>query len=103
MSPDITYTNNTEPHLLKPSLETSTQGKLETVALESPDEFDSEDDGDTQSQSNTSPIATLFKLLPVGISCWTLLYLFHLGGEVASIRNNYKQVLVLQPHLFGRL
>lgn len=94
MSPDITHTYNTEPHLLKPSLENSTQGKLETVALESLDEFESEDDSNTQSQSNASPIATLFKLLPLGISCWTLFYLFHLGGEVASIRNNYKQVLV---------
>lgn len=62
----------------------------ELVDLDSLDES-----GSADSKRRSSPsVATLLKLLPLGISILTLLYLFHLGGEVASIRKGHNQVLV---------
>jgi len=50
---------------------------------------------DTRTGRWSSPSASaLLKLLPLGISLFTLLYLFHLGGQLASIRNEHNQVLV---------
>ncbi len=80
---------------LKSSLEKQALSNQEAANQELDNEFDLVDDTrDSQSESNARGVATLLKLLPLGISCLTLLYLFHLGSVVDSIRNNDKQVLV---------
>ena len=77
----------------KPNLDSHERG-VEATNQELDNEFEIVDDTrDTQSEK-ARVIATLLKLLPLGISCLTLLYLFHLGYVVDSIRNNDKQVLV---------
>jgi hypothetical protein len=78
----------------KPNLDLHERG-VEATNQELDNEFKIVDDTrDSQSESNARGVATLLKLLPLGISCLTLLYLFHLGSVVDSIRNNDKQVLV---------
>lgn len=94
MSLNITDGSVDSAPLVKPSLDSGSRG-VEDTNQELDNEFDLEDDTrDTQSESNARVVATLLKLLPSGISCLTLLYLFHLGSVVTSIRNNDKQVLV---------
>ena len=63
-----------------------------------PEDLDSleglgEEDASTGWWSSPSALA-LLKLLPLGLSTFTLLYLFHLGGQLASIRTGHSQVLV---------
>lgn len=58
------------------------------------EEFDSFEEEDPDEAAQASPTAVLMKLLPLGLSVLTLLYLFHLGGQVASIRKGHNQVLV---------
>ena len=94
MALNITDDSVDSAPLVKPSLDSGLRG-VEATNQELDNEFDLVDDTrDTQSESNARAVATLLKLLPLGISCLTLLYLFHLGSIVDSIRNNDKQVLV---------
>lgn len=58
------------------------------------DELDANASSDSRHWSDSSIVAALVKLLPLGTSVFTLLYLFHLGGEIANIRNNHNQVLI---------
>jgi len=60
------------------------------------DEPESENDPSRKSSrwSDTLSVAALVKLLPLALSSLTLLYLFHLGGQIASIRNSHTQALV---------
>lgn len=70
----------------------------ELVDLDSLDESgesgDEETSADSRRRSSPRNLAPLLKLLPLGISTVTLLYLFHLGGQVASIRKGHNQVVV---------
>ncbi|CAA9385420.1 hypothetical protein AVDCRST_MAG94-5114 [uncultured Leptolyngbya sp.] len=43
-------------------------------------------------------VLALLKLLPLGLSTFTLLYLFYLGGQLASIRTGHNRVLVQTIH-----
>ena len=79
---------------LKPSLNSQALSNQEAANQELDNEFDLVDDTRDTQNEKARAIATLLKLLPLGISCLTLLYLFHLGYVVDSIRNNDKQVLV---------
>lgn len=93
MRSNITDDSIDSAPLVKPSLDSGSRG-VEAANQELDNEFEIVDDTrDTQSEK-ARVIATLLKLLPLGISCLTLLYLFHLGYVVDSIRNNDKQVLV---------
>lgn len=62
--------------------------------LDAFDDFEADARTESQHQSKSSTTATVIKALPLGISLLTLLYLFHLGGQVASIRKGDNQVLV---------
>jgi hypothetical protein len=66
----------------------------EPIDLDLLDEFEPENVSQREQRFNSSTVAALLKLLPLGLSSLTLLYLFHLGGQVASIRNGHNQVLV---------
>ena len=95
MALNITDDSVDSAPLVKPSLDSGEKGNVEATNQELDNEFDLVDDThDTQSESKARAVVTLLKLLPFGISCLTLLYLFHLGSVVNSIRNNDKQVLV---------
>lgn len=59
-----------------------------------PDEEEEDNGSDFETGANYSRWGVLLKLLPIGISSLTLLYLFHLGGEINSIRQGHTQVLV---------
>lgn len=52
------------------------------------------DDSTEEPQLNYSRIGVLLKLLPIGISSFTVLYLFYLGGQIDNIRQGHNQVLV---------
>ena len=93
MALNITDDSIDSAPLVKPSLDSGSRG-VEAANQGLDNEFDLVDDTRDTQNEKARAIATLLKLLPLGISCLTLLYLFHLGGEVASIRNNDKQVLV---------
>lgn len=93
MALNITDDSIDSAPLVKPSLDSGSKG-VEATNQELDNEFDLVDDTRDTQNEKARAIATLLKLFPLGISCLTLLYLFHLGGEVASIRNNDKQVLV---------
>ncbi len=66
----------------------------ELVDLDSLDGLGDEDTSAQSGQRSAPSVAALLKLAPLGISTLTLLYLFHLGGQVASIRKGHNQVLV---------
>ncbi len=93
MALNITDDSANSVPLVKPSLDSGSRG-VEATHQELDNEFDLVDDTRDTQDEKARAVATLLKFLPLGISCLTLLYLFHLGGEVASIRNNDKQVLV---------
>ena len=93
MALNITDNSVDSAPLVKPSLDSGSRG-VEATNQELDNEFDIVDDTRDTQNEKARVIATLLKLLPLGISCLTLLYLFHLGSVVDSIRNNDKQVLV---------
>lgn len=96
MSPDITYTSTTEPKTSETELISPAKSDRALVSTAAEvDEFEvGEDMTSSQSQPKALMVSTLINLLPVGLSCLTLLYLFHLGGQVNELRHNHKQVLV---------
>ncbi len=61
--------------------------------LDSFDELD-DDEPDIKPQPGYARPVVLLKLLPLGISSLTLLYLFHLGGQIDSLRRGHNKVLV---------
>lgn len=65
-------------------------------AGDDPDSFNEFDDGepDTEPQPSYTRFGVLLKLLPLGISSLTLLYLLHLGSQIDSLRQGHNQVLV---------
>ena len=71
---------------------------VHSTALAPEDELDQLEAqaGSTAShQSNSLTVAAaILKLLPLSISVFSMLYLFHLGGQIASIRSDHNQVLV---------
>ena len=93
MALNITDDSIDSAPLVKPSLDSGSRG-VEAANQGLDNEFDLVDDTRDTQNEKARAIATLLKLLPLGISCLTLLYLFHLGYVVDSIRNNDKQVLV---------
>lgn len=67
MSLNIIYPSNTSLQQSEQKLETSIPTNVEASNGVSPDELEIEGDiSESESQSNTSTIATLFKLLPLG-------------------------------------
>lgn len=66
----------------------------ETLDLDTLDELDEELDQEPQRRFNAPTAAALIKLLPLGLSGFTLLYLFYLGGQVGSLSKRNSQVLV---------
>lgn len=58
-------------------------------------EEEEEDNGsDLEPGVNYSRWGVLLKLLPIAISSLTFLYMFHLGGQIDSLRQGHNQVLV---------
>ena len=57
-------------------------------------EEDGDDNYSSLPQSSYSAIGVLLKILPIGISSLTLLYLLYLGGQINSLRQERNQVLV---------
>lgn len=62
-------------------------------SVDLPENFDG-DDLKEEAPWDYSLLGAAIKLLPIGISSITLLYLFHLGGQIDSIRQGHNQVLV---------
>ncbi len=87
------HPTNTNPQESQLDEELAHQKEEAGDELDSFNEFD-ETEPDTEPQANYSRFGALFKLLPLGISSLTLLYLLHLGGQINSLRQGGNQVLV---------
>ncbi len=88
-TPHPTDTNPQESQLHELAIKKEEAGdELDSFA-----EFDG-DEPDTEPQPSYARFGVLLKLLPLGISSLTLLYLLHLGSRIDSLRQGHSQVLV---------
>lgn len=58
------------------------------------DQLEAQADSTSHQSNSSTVVAAILKLLPLSISVFSMLYLFHLGGQIDSIRNDHNQVLV---------
>lgn len=87
------HPTNTNPQKSQLDEELAYQKEKAGDDLNSFNEFD-DDEPDTEPQPNYSRFGVLLKLLPLGISSLTLLYLLHLGGQINSLHRGHNKVLV---------